>query len=92
MIEALETPTVRIRVMRFSAGAHPGSYGPFHHSRFGFCELPDIVHTENLAGSVCYSDRPEDVVTCLEVRDRMSVQAEPVSRTKDILDELRKEL
>ncbi|NJP13508.1 XRE family transcriptional regulator [Streptomyces sp. WAC00469] len=91
MIEALEIPTVRIQVMRFSAGAHPGAYGPFHHFRFGFSELPDIVYTENLAGSVYY-DRPEDVVTYLEVLDRMSVQAEPVSRTKDILDELRKEL
>ncbi|MFF8941932.1 helix-turn-helix domain-containing protein [Streptomyces sp. NPDC014864] len=91
LIEVLEMPKVRIQVMRFAVGAHPGAYGPFHHFRFGFSELPDVVYTENLAGSVYY-DRPEDVVAYLEVLDRMSVQAEPVARTRDILGELRKEL
>ncbi|MGV9261630.1 helix-turn-helix domain-containing protein [Streptomyces sp. NPDC003703] len=91
ILEALETPKVRIQIMRYAVGAHPGAYGPFHHFRFGFSELPDVVYTENLAGSVYY-DRPEDVVTYLEVLDRMSVQAEPVARTKHILAELRKEL
>ncbi|MFF8594758.1 helix-turn-helix domain-containing protein [Streptomyces sp. NPDC015220] len=90
LIEVLDTPKVRIQVMRFAAGAHPGAYGPFHHFRFGFSELPDVVYTENLTGSVYY-DRPEDVVAHLEVLDRMSVQAEPVDRTRDILVELRKE-
>ncbi|MFH8218054.1 helix-turn-helix domain-containing protein [Streptomyces sp. NPDC018057] len=91
ILEALETPKVRIQIMRYAVGAHPGAYGPFHHFRFGFSELPDVVYTENLAGSVYY-DRPEDVVTYLEVLDRMSVQAEPVARTQHILAELRKEL
>ncbi|GHD88268.1 transcriptional regulator [Streptomyces naganishii JCM 4654] len=91
LAEVCSMPKVRIQVMRFSVGAHPGAYGPFHHFRFGFSELPDIVYTENLAGSVYY-DRPEDVVAYLEVLDRMSVQAEPVARTREILDELRKEL
>ena len=91
LIENLDLPKVRIQIMPFSAGAHPGAFGPFHHFRFGFSELPDIVYTENLAGSVYY-DRPEDVVTYLEVLDRMSVQAEPVARTRAILGELRKEL
>jgi transcriptional regulator with XRE-family HTH domain len=89
--EALDMPKVRIQVMRFTAGAHPGAFGPFHHFRFGFSELPDIVYMESLAGAV-YVDRPEDVVAYLEVLDRMSVQAEPVARTRDILGELRKEL
>lgn len=91
LIEVLDMPKVRIQVMRLSVGAHPGAYGPFHHFRFGFSELPDVVYTENLGGSVYY-DRPEDVVAHLEVLDRMSVQAEPVARTRDILTELRKEL
>ncbi|WP_308298727.1 helix-turn-helix transcriptional regulator [Streptomyces sp. GESEQ-35] len=89
--EALDMPKVRIQIMRFTAGAHPGAFGPFHHFRFGFSELPDIVYMESLAGAV-YVDRPEDVVAYLEVLDRMSVQAEPVDRTRAILGELRKEL
>ncbi|GAX58932.1 transcriptional regulator [Streptomyces olivochromogenes] len=89
--EVLDMPKVRIQVMRFGVGAHPGAFGPFHHFRFGFSELPDVIYTESLAGAV-YVDRPGDVVTYLEVLDRMSVQAEPVARTRDILAELRKEL
>lgn len=91
LAEATERPKVRIQIMRFAAGPHPGAYGPFHYFRFGFSELPDIVYTEGLAGAQ-YVDQPADVVTYLEVLDRMSVQAEPVARTRDILAELRKEL
>nr|WP_247706486.1 helix-turn-helix transcriptional regulator [Streptomyces liliiviolaceus] len=89
--EALDMPKVRIQILRFSVGAHPGAFGPFHYFRFGFSELPDVVYTESLVGSV-YVDQPADVVTYLEVLDRMSVQAEPVSRTRTILGELREEL
>lgn len=91
LIEALELPRVRIQIMRYATGAHPGAFGPFHYFRFGFTELPDVVYTESLAGAV-YVDQPDDVVSYLEVLDRMTVQAEPVSRTRAILDELRKEL
>ncbi|MEU9288571.1 helix-turn-helix transcriptional regulator [Streptomyces sp. NPDC048275] len=89
--EVLDMPKVTIQIMRFGVGAHPGAFGPFHHFRFGFSELPDVIYTESLAGAV-YVDRPADVVTYLEVLDRMSVQAEPVARTRSILGELRKEL
>jgi transcriptional regulator with XRE-family HTH domain len=91
MLQSLEQPKVRIQIMPLAVGAHPGAFGPFHHFRFGFSELPDVVYSENLTGAV-YVDRPEDVVSYLEVLDRMSVQAEPVARTRDILVELRKEL
>nr|WP_235882243.1 helix-turn-helix transcriptional regulator [Streptomyces apricus] len=91
LAECLDLPKVRIQVLRFATGAHPGAFGPFHYFRFGFSELPDIVYTESLVGSV-YVDQPADVVTYLEVLDRMSVQAEPVSRTRAILGELREEL
>jgi transcriptional regulator with XRE-family HTH domain len=91
LLEVLDMPKVRIQIMRFDVGAHPGAFGPFHHFRFGFSELPDVVYTESLVGAV-YVDRPDDVVGYLEVLDRMSVQAEPVARTRAILGELRKEL
>ncbi|MFI6348582.1 helix-turn-helix domain-containing protein [Streptomyces sp. NPDC050560] len=91
LLEALDLPKVRVQIMRYAAGAHPGAFGPFHYFRFGFTELPDVVYTEDLAGSGYY-DRPGEVVAYLEVMDRMAVQAEPVSRTRDILAEMRKEL
>lgn len=91
LTEALDLPTVRIQIMPYSLGAHPGAFGPFHYFRFGFSELPDIVYTESLAGAV-YIDQCDDVVSYLEVMDRMAVQAESVSRTRGVLSELRKEL
>jgi transcriptional regulator with XRE-family HTH domain len=91
LTEALDLPKVRIQIMRYSTGAHPGAFGPFHYFRFGFTELPDVVYTESLIGAA-YVERPDDVVSYLEVMDRMTVQAEPVSRTRAILAEMRKEL
>lgn len=91
LIEVLAYPKVRIQIMRFAVGPHPGAFGPFHYFRFGFSELPDVVYTESLAGAQ-YFDQPADVVMYLEVLDRMSVQAEPVARTRETLAALRKEL
>ncbi|MFG2793187.1 helix-turn-helix domain-containing protein [Streptomyces sp. NPDC048419] len=91
LVESLARPKVRIQVMPVSVGAHPGAFGPFHHFCFGSSELPDVVYAENLTGAV-YVDRPEDVAAHLEVLDRMSDQAEPATRTMDILRDLRKEL
>ncbi|AUH39315.1 transcriptional regulator [Streptomyces sp. CMB-StM0423] len=90
LIEAVELPNVKMQIMPFSAGPHPGAFGPFHYFRFGFTELPDIVYTENLTGAV-YVDQPEDVVGYLETLDRMAVQADPVDRTRSRLVEMRKE-
>lgn len=90
LIEAIELPNVKMQIMPFSAGPHPGAFGPFHYFRFGFTELPDIVYTENLTGAV-YVDQPEDVVGYLETLDRMAVQADPVDRTRSRLVEMRKE-
>lgn len=90
LIEAIDLPNVRMQIMPFSAGPHPGAFGPFHYFRFGFTELPDIVYTENLTGAV-YVDQADDVVGYLETLDRMAVQADPVDRTRSLLVDMRKE-
>ncbi|WP_312006096.1 helix-turn-helix transcriptional regulator [Streptomyces sp. B1866] len=91
LLDALDTlPKVRLQVIPFAAGPHPGAFGPFHYFRFGFSELPDIVYAETLTGAV-YADQPAAVVSYLEVLDRMAVQAAPISETRAILEEARKE-
>jgi transcriptional regulator with XRE-family HTH domain len=90
MLDLLALPKVRVQILRFAAGPHPGAYGPFHYFRFGFFELPDIVYTESLTGAV-YLDQRADVMAYLEALDRMSVQAAPVDHTRTILADLRKE-
>jgi transcriptional regulator with XRE-family HTH domain len=91
LIEASALPNVTLQVMPFSAGPHPGMFGPFQLFRFEIPELPDIVYSESLTGAVYHDERP-DTVAYLEVLDRMGAQAAPVQDTEAILGEIRKEL
>ncbi|WP_156724091.1 helix-turn-helix domain-containing protein [Streptomyces apocyni] len=91
LLEATEMPHVTLQVAEFADGHHPGTYGPFVLFRFSIPELPDMVYTEYLTGAV-YLDRRAEVVTYLEVMDRMATQAATAHRTKEILRSLRKEL
>ncbi|MFJ8076899.1 helix-turn-helix domain-containing protein [Streptomyces sp. NPDC096176] len=91
LLEGARLPNVTLQVAEFAAGHHPGTYGPFVLFRFAVPELPDMVYSEYLTGAVYLDARPE-VATHLEVMDRMAAQAASVQRTKEILDDLRKEL
>ncbi|WP_367040747.1 helix-turn-helix transcriptional regulator [Streptomyces sp. Je 1-332] len=91
LLEAVELPQVTLQIAPFSAGPHPGTYGPFVLFRFAMAELPDMVYSEYLTGAV-YLDARTEVATHLEVMDRMAAQAATAHRTKEILRDLRKEL
>ncbi|MDT0305841.1 helix-turn-helix transcriptional regulator [Streptomyces sp. DSM 44917] len=91
LIEATTLPNVTLQVMPFSAGPHPGMFGPFQLFRFDIPELPDIIYAESLTGAVYLDERP-DTVAFLEVLDRMGAQAAPVHTTEAILGAIRKEL
>ncbi|RKN43848.1 helix-turn-helix domain-containing protein [Streptomyces hoynatensis] len=91
LIEATAMPNVTLQVMPFSAGPHPGMFGPFQLFRFDIPELPDIIYAESLTGAVYLDERP-DTVAYLEVLDRMGAQAAPVQDTEAILGAIRKEL
>ncbi|ALC19408.1 helix-turn-helix domain-containing protein [Streptomyces pristinaespiralis] len=91
LLDGARLPNVTLQIAEFAAGHHPGTYGPFVLFRFAVAELPDMVYSEYLTGAVYLDARPE-VATHLEVMDRMAAQAATVQRTKEILDDLRKEL
>ncbi|GAB2886919.1 helix-turn-helix domain-containing protein [Streptomyces mayteni] len=91
LIEATASPNVSLQIMPFSAGPHPGMFGPFQLFRFEIPELPDIIYAESLTGAVYLDERP-DTVAYLEVLDRMGAQAAPVQDTAAILGDIRKEL
>ena len=91
LLEVTELPHVTLQVLEFSSGPHPGTYGPFVLFRFAMPELPDMVYSEYLTGAV-YLDARTEVSTHLEVMDRMAAQAATAQRTKEILEDLRKEL
>lgn len=91
LLEATRMPNVTLQIAEFTSGPHPGTYGPFVLFRFAVPELPDMVYSEYLTGAV-YLDARVEVVTYLEVMDRMAAQAATAHRTKEILRDLRKEL
>lgn len=91
LLETMTLPNVTLQVIPFSSGPHPGTYGPFVLFRFAVPELPDMVYSEYLTGAV-YLDARSEVATHLEVMDRMAAQAATAHRTKEILQDLRKEL
>ncbi|MER6614375.1 helix-turn-helix domain-containing protein [Streptomyces xantholiticus] len=91
LLEGARLPNVTLQIAEFASGHHPGTYGPFVLFRFAVPELPDMVYSEYLTGAVYLDARPE-VATHLEVMDRMAAQAATVQRTREILDDLRKEL
>ncbi|GAA2262853.1 transcriptional regulator [Streptomyces ruber] len=90
LLEATELPNVTLQLAAFDRGPHPGTYGPFVLFRFAVPELPDMVYSEYLTGAV-YLDARTEVATHLEVMDRMAAQAATAQRTKEILQDLRKE-
>ncbi|MFJ5994497.1 helix-turn-helix transcriptional regulator [Streptomyces sp. NPDC092370] len=91
LLDATKLPNVTLQIASFANGPHPGTYGPFVLFRFAVPELPDMVYSEYLTGAV-YLDARTEVATHLEVMDRMAAQAATAHRTKEILQDLRKEL
>jgi hypothetical protein len=91
LLEGAHMPHVTLQIAEFASGHHPGTYGPFVLFRFAVPELPDMVYSEYLTGAVYLDARPE-VASHLEVLDRMAAQAATAQRTKEILEDLRKEL
>lgn len=91
LAEAAALPHITVQIVPFSAGPHPGMFGPFQLFRFRYPELPDIVYSEALTGAA-YLDERDDVVAYLEALDRMGTQAVPASRTESLLAALRKEI
>lgn len=89
LLAAAELDHVSLDIVPFSAGAHTGAFAPFTYFRFEAPELPDIVYTELLSGSV-YLDQRSDVVAHLEAHNRMSLLTS-TTESKALLNRMRKE-
>ncbi|MBB2914464.1 transcriptional regulator with XRE-family HTH domain [Streptosporangium becharense] len=91
ILQALELPNVTVQIVPFSVGGHAAAGGPFSILRFSQPDLPDVVYMEQLTSAV-YLEKRDDVDRYLEVMERLCIEAEPVTRTRDILVEIRGEL
>ncbi|MER6012130.1 helix-turn-helix domain-containing protein [Streptomyces bluensis] len=89
LLTASELDHVSIDIVPFSAGAHFGVCAPFTYFRFEERELPDIVYSEILSGSM-YLDQRSDVAAHLEAHNRMSLLTS-LADSKALLNRMRKE-
>jgi transcriptional regulator with XRE-family HTH domain len=91
LIEALDLPNVTVQIVPFSVGGHAAAGGPFSILRFSQHDLPDVVYLEQLTSAV-YLEKREEVDSYLEVMERLCIEAEQVSRTREILLRIREQL
>jgi transcriptional regulator with XRE-family HTH domain len=91
LIEATKTSHVRLQVIPFNAGGHAAAGGAFTILRFPDEELPDVVYIEQLT-SALYLDKREDRDHYAAAMERLCVEAEPPTRTPEILGKILQEL
>ena len=84
LIDACSLPNIRLQVIPFRAGGHAAAGGAFSVLRFPDPDLPDVVYIEHLTGAL-YLDQREDVDRYAEAIGRLFIEAEPLTRTKEIL-------
>ncbi len=91
LIDAINEPNITLQVMPFKYGGHAAEGGAFTIMRFPEADLPDMVYMEYLTGAH-YVDKPDDVEVYAAVMERLSVAGTSPERTRDILNEILKEL
>jgi transcriptional regulator with XRE-family HTH domain len=91
LIHAVGEPNITLQVMPFKYGGHAAEGGAFTMMRFPEADLPDMVYMEYLTGAH-YIDRPDDVEVYAAVMERLSVAGTSPEKTRDILNEILKEI
>ena len=84
------SPSLTLQILPYGLGGHATPTG-FSILRFTQPDLPDVVYVENLA-SALYLDKQPEVERYLLAMERLSIMAHDPQRTREILDEIIKEL
>ena len=77
-------PAVTLQILPFQVGVHPAMGGPFTILRYSEPDLRDVVYIEQLT-SALYLDKAAEVDSYLEVMEQLCLQAEPASKTPQLL-------
>jgi hypothetical protein len=91
LIDVTKLPNVRLQVIPFIAGGHAAAGGAFTILRFPEDELPDVVYVEQLT-SALYLDKQEDRDQYGFAMERLCIEAEPPTRTVEILEKILQEI
>jgi hypothetical protein len=84
LADMCEHPAVTLQILPFQVGAHPAMGGPFTILRFSEPDLRDVVYIEQLT-SALYLDKAAEVDSYLEVMEQLCLQAEPATKTPQLL-------
>jgi hypothetical protein len=84
LLDVMKFPNVRLQVVPFSIGGHAAAGGAFNILRFSEPDLPDVVYVEQLT-SALYLDKRDDVEQYVAAMESLCVDAEPPTRTEEIL-------
>jgi transcriptional regulator with XRE-family HTH domain len=85
-----DSPMLTLQVLPYGLGGHAAP-GGFSILRFAESDLPDVVYVENLT-SALYLDKQADVDRYLLAMERLSIMAHDPQRTRELIDDLIKEL
>src|SRR5215469_448386 len=91
LMEAVSEPNITLQVMPFKYGGHAAEGGAFTIMRFPEADLPDMVYMEYLTGAH-YIEKPDEVERYAAVMERLSVAGTSPEKTRDILNEILREI
>nr|WP_230985166.1 helix-turn-helix transcriptional regulator [Microbispora oryzae] len=87
LLDLLERPNVSLQIHSFSVGGHAAAGGPFSVLRFAEADIPDVVYLEQLISAI-YLDKRDETDRYLAVMERLCVEAETVSETRKLLNQV----
>jgi hypothetical protein len=90
LLNLTRQPQVTLQIVPYRMSGYAAE-GPFTMLRFAEPELPDLVYIEHLAGAL-YFDKPGEIELYGRVFDRLTVDAETPSNTRQMLLKIRAEL
>ncbi|WP_018682161.1 helix-turn-helix domain-containing protein [Actinokineospora enzanensis] len=90
LLEMTRLPNITLQVMPYPLSGYAAE-GSFTMLRFTEPELPDLVYIEHLGGAL-FLDRVEEIERYSRVVDRLTVDAETPSRSRQLLSKRREEI
>ncbi|GAA3054749.1 helix-turn-helix domain-containing protein [Actinokineospora globicatena] len=90
LLEMTRLPNITLQVMPYPLSGYAAE-GSFTMLRFTEAELPDIVYIEHLGGAI-FLDRVDEIERYSRVVDRLTVDAETPSRSRQLLSKRREEI
>ncbi|SDC61731.1 helix-turn-helix domain-containing protein [Actinokineospora iranica] len=90
LLELTRLPNITLQVVPYALSGYAAE-GSFTMLRFTEQELPDLVYIEHLGGAL-YLDRTDEIESYSRVVDRLTVDAETPSRSRQLLSKRRAEI